>query len=68
MIPLLASMTSYVLRNKDHAGNARKVKLQAFTTFLNYCEEKSNGVRVTKELRRAIEAKNKGQLEKYLNI
>lgn len=68
LIPILASMTSFVLNNREKAADKNEVKLQAYIIFLNYCQQKQNGVRQTREIKRGIEAKNNGDLKKYLKI
>jgi hypothetical protein len=36
------------------------------TTLLNYCQDKNNNLRLTKQLKKLAEAKEKGQLEQAL--
>jgi hypothetical protein len=64
----MASMTKYVLENKDKAKDAKAVKLNAFTTMLSYCEKEGNGIKQTKGMKKALEAKNKGELAQYLHL
>jgi hypothetical protein len=46
----------------------KKIKLRSFEILLDYCSEKSNGIKHNKEMKKAIEAKANGSLEKYLHI
>ncbi len=67
LVPILASMTSYILRNKDKADDKRDVKLNGYIIFLDYCQNRAD-IKLTKELKKAVAAKEKGELEKYLKI
>ncbi|WP_224995477.1 hypothetical protein [Cesiribacter sp. SM1] len=63
-----AAMTKYVLENSDKASDNNEIKLNAVTLLLDYCEVKSNKMKLNKELKKAIAAKNGGKLKEYLNI
>lgn len=62
----MASVTRYVLENEDNASDQDEVKLHAFDYLLTYCEEPGNKVPMTRELKKAIKAKNSGHLKEYL--
>lgn len=64
----MASMTKFVLENKTQASNEPAVKLNSFEHLLNYCEDQNNKVPMTKDLKKAIDAKNKGKLKQYLGL
>jgi hypothetical protein len=49
-------------------SDEKKLKLRSFEILLDYCGEKANGISHNKEMKKAIEAKQKGQLEKYLGV
>ena len=59
-------MTKYTLENKAFAKDAAVVKLNAITTLLKYCENKDNNLKMSKQLKKLAEAKEKGQLEQAL--
>jgi hypothetical protein len=63
----MAAMTRYVLENKDKAPSEKDVELHSFESLLEYCENSNNKVPETKELKKAIKAKNSGKLEGYLS-
>ncbi|MEO6730292.1 MAG: hypothetical protein ABIN01_03665 [Ferruginibacter sp.] len=62
----MAAMTKYTLENKAPSRDAKVVKLNALILLLNYCENKDNNIRMTKQLKKLSEAREKGQLEQSL--
>lgn len=64
----MAAMTKFVLENKDQADDMAAVKLNAFNILLNYCEDSLHKVNITKDLQKAIKAKNNGKLKEYLKL
>ena len=62
----MAAMVKYTLENKTAAKDAKLVELNAFTTLLNYCENKDNNIKMSKQLKKLSEAKAKGELEQAL--
>ena len=64
----MAAMTKFVLENPDQAHDEGAVKLNAFEQMLTYCEDSTNKVEITSDLKKAIKAKDKGQLKKYLRL
>ena len=52
--------------NKPVVKNAIQLKVEAITTLLNYCQDKKNNLRLTKQLKKLVDAKEKGQLEQAL--
>lgn len=62
----MASLAQTVLENNDLAGKESALKLEAFNRLLDYCEEPTNKVPMSKELKKAISAREKGKLLKYL--
>ena len=64
----MAAMTKFALENKDKASNAGLIKLNAFQILLEYCEQPNNDVSLTKEISKAIKAKNSGKLKEYLDL
>ncbi len=62
----LAAMTKYSLENREAAKDKNKVKLNAVTLVLNYCEDEKNKMKMPKALKKLSEAKAKGELEKAL--
>jgi hypothetical protein len=64
----MAAMTKYTLENKDQKITPADLKLNAFEQLLDYSETPGNKVPMTKDLKKAIEAKRKGKLKEYLKI
>jgi hypothetical protein len=63
----MACATKVALQNG--AGmDAKALKLSSFEVLLDYCGQKENGVKINKEMKKAIEAKERGKLKEYLNI
>lgn len=61
----MAAMTKYVLESNT-TPNEEDIELNAFNTLLEYCEDPRNKVPSTRELKRAIKARDKGKLAEYL--
>jgi hypothetical protein len=59
----MAAMAKYTLEHKAASKDPKLVKLNAIILLLNYCENKDNNMRMSKQLRKMAEAKEKGQLE-----
>ena len=64
----LAAMTKFMLENKDDAADENKVKLNAMKLVIAYAKDKNNKVKVNGELKKAIEAEDKGKLAEYLKM
>jgi len=62
----MASLAKYTLENKVAAKDLKVAKLNALTMMLNYCEQKSNNIKYSKQLKKLSEAKVKGQLDQFL--
>lgn len=63
----MAAMTRYVLEHPDKPVTADEVQFHSFESLLEYCEDPRNKVPATRELKKAIKAKNKGNLRDYLS-
>lgn len=63
----MAALTRAALENKDEAKDEEKLNLRAIKLLLDYAKVKENKVKINAELRKAIEAYDKGELEAYLN-
>jgi hypothetical protein len=61
----MAAMTKYVLESET-PPSAKDVELNAFETLLKYCDDPLNKVPSTRELKRALKAREKGKLADYL--
>jgi hypothetical protein len=59
----MAAMAKYSLDNKAISKDTKLVKLNALKIVLDYCGVKENKVRMTKQLKKLAEAREKGQLE-----
>lgn len=62
----MISKAKYILENKANAKDPKLVKLNAVILLLNYCSKKENSIKMTKQLKKLAEAKEKGELEKAL--
>ena len=62
----MAAMVKYTLENKAAAKDPKLVELNAFTMLLNYCENKDNKIKMSKQLKKLSDAKAQGQLEQAL--
>ncbi|MEP7111481.1 MAG: hypothetical protein ABI760_26035 [Ferruginibacter sp.] len=58
----MAAMVKYTLENKTASKDAKLVKLNALILLLNYCGNKDNNIKMTKQLKKLSEEKEKGQL------
>ncbi|CAN5585830.1 hypothetical protein BH11BAC3_BH11BAC3_06840 [soil metagenome] len=64
----MAAMTKYVLQNKADSKDQNRIKLNAVKIIIAYAKDEKNKVKINAELRKAIEADDKGQLSAYLKI
>ncbi|RYE53186.1 MAG: hypothetical protein EOP48_14940 [Sphingobacteriales bacterium] len=64
----MAAMTKYVLENQSDSKDQNKIKLNAVKYIISYAGDSANKVKITSELRKAMEADKKGQLPAYLKI
>ena len=64
----MAAMTKYVLENKEDSKDQNKIKLNAVKLIIAYVKDTKNNVKINSELKKAIEADDKGQLSAYLKI
>lgn len=62
----MASLAKYTLENKVAAKDSKVAKLNALIMMLDYCEQKSNNIKYSKQLKKLSEAKAKGQLDQFL--
>jgi hypothetical protein len=62
----MAAMAKYTLENKAAAKDTKQVKLNAMILLINYCENKDNDIRMSKQLKKLSEARSKGELEKSM--
>jgi hypothetical protein len=62
----MAAMTKYTIENKAAAKDPKVVEINSFILLLNYCENKDNNMKMSKQLKKLSDAKQKGQLEEAL--
>lgn len=62
----MAAQASYVLTNGKIDNDSKDIKLNAFKILLDYVTDESNGIKHTRELKKAIEASKEGRLAEYL--
>ena len=60
----MASMVKYSLENRAAAKDPKLVKLNSLTSTIAYCEKKENNVKMSKPLKKMLEARDKGELDK----
>ena len=60
----MASMVKYSLENKAEAKDPKAVKLNSILGTIAYCEKKENNVKPSKSLKKLLEARDKGELDK----
>jgi hypothetical protein len=60
----MAALTKYAVENRMNAPAAKEVNLNALKLLLEYCKVPSNNVKVKGELKKVMEAYEKGELEK----
>lgn len=63
----MAAMAKYVLENKADAKDEKKVKLKSVKLLIDYVKDEKNNIKIKGELKKAVEADDKGQLAEYLN-
>lgn len=64
----LACMTNFVLENKEKAKDDKEVKYNSILTFLNYCETNGSNVKINREVKKMIRAREEGKLKEYLKL
>lgn len=64
----MAAMTKYVLENRDKKPTPDELEYQAFDQLLEYSKDAGNNVPMSKELKKAIDAREKGKLKSYLGM
>lgn len=64
----MAAMTKYVLENKADAKDQNKIKLNAVKLIIAYAKDEKNKVKLNSELKKVIEADEKGRLAEYLKM
>jgi hypothetical protein len=62
----MAALAKYTLENKVAARDTKVARLNAMITLLDYCENKDNNMRMSKQLKKLAEARSKGELEKSM--
>ncbi len=68
LILYMAAMSKYVLENKTDAADAVKVKINSLKLIAQYAKDPKNKVKQTSELKKLIEADEKGELNAYLKL
>ncbi len=62
----MAAMAKYTLDNKAAAKDTKAMKLNAMILLLDYCENKDNNMRMSKQLKKLSDSRSKGELEKSM--
>jgi hypothetical protein len=62
----MAGLAKYTLENKTAAKDTKLARLNAMNLLLDYCENKDNNLRMSKQLKKLSEARAKGELEKLM--
>ncbi len=64
----MAAMTKYVLENKADSKDQNKIKLNAIKLIIAYVKDPNNKVIINNELKKIIDAEDKGKLSDYLKL
>ncbi len=64
----MASMVKTQLENSATELDKKQVKLKAIKRIIAYANNPSNNIKISGEIKKMIEANNKGQLEAYLKL
>ncbi len=64
----MAAMTKFVLENPEKSKDTKEIKLNGFQLMLEFCNSHSNNVKISKELKKAIDAMLEGKLNEYLKL
>ena len=62
----MAAMSKAALDHKAVPKDMKVVKLTALNMLLDYCENKANQIKVTKQVKKLSEARSRGELETLL--
>jgi len=65
---LMTAMVKFALDHPDQVDDKKQMKLHTYEIFIDYCKDEKNGVKQSKELKKAIQAKEDGKLESYLGL
>ena len=63
----LAGMAKYCIENKESGKNEAEVRVNAIKIMLAYCQNPVYKVKIKGELKKLIEANEKGKLQDYLS-
>ena len=63
---VLASMVRTVMENNDKNLSEWDIKLLYVNLFLDYCTNPANGVKLKKDLKKMVQARDENRLEEYL--
>ena len=64
----LTSMAETVLKNREIAKDPRAMQLASVKKFIQYCEDRTHGVRSSRYLKKLLKANDAGELETFLGI
>lgn len=64
----LASMSKFVIENKDKSKDQDEIKYNAFLMFIHYCEDPAKKVKQKKAIKELIKARDENTLKEYLKI
>jgi hypothetical protein len=59
----MAGMVKYTLEHKEEAKDFKQVKLHAIEYVIQYCQDETHKLKMTKQLKKLAEAKEKGTLQ-----
>ena len=62
----MASMVKFCLENKVQGKEQEKIKIGSWQILLAYCDNSTNNVRLTRKLKKLIEADKNGELARNL--
>lgn len=68
MLAYMSTLVKSQLEDTSSIPNTKKVKLNAIKKLIAYANNPSNSIKISGELKKMIEAYNKGELEAYLKL
>lgn len=61
----MAAQAKFILENPEKSKDKEAMTVAAYTALADYCANTANGVKLTKDVKRLIDAKEKGTIAKY---
>jgi hypothetical protein len=68
MLAYMSTLVKSQLEDTSSIPDTKKIKLNAIKKLIAYANNPSNSIKISGELKKMIEANNKGELEAYLKL